>query len=212
MSSSTLSAGPAVEPVTIEELRSHLRVTDSSEDGLLAGYLLAARSLAEQRTGRAFITQTWVETYDDHWPNYRHRRHRMYPTRPPAFNWRDRAILLPRPPLQSVTSVTYIDTNGVQQTLDPSQYIVGKHQGVGFIEEAYGITWPCVRCQVDAIAVTYVVGYGDGAGSIPETARQAILLLVGHFYRNREAVGAPVSALPLGVEALLAPLWVPWGT
>jgi len=111
-------------------------------------------------------------------------------------------------------SITYVDTNGDEQTLDPSQYQVGTHELVGAIDEAYGVCWPAVRCQMDAISVEYTAGYTQ-ASPMPEGIRQAILLLVGHFYANREAViGAaarisPVE-LPIGVEALLARHLVPW--
>ena len=209
MSGSTLAAAPAAEPVTLEEARSQLRVSDSSEDGLIAGYLLAARTLAEERTGRVFVTQTWVETFDEHWPRHEHHSH----GRRRGILGR-RRIALPRPPLQSVSSITYVDTTGATQTLDPSQYVVGRYKNIGVIDEAYGVCWPTTRCQVDAISVTYIAGYSD-TNPMPETIRQAILLLVGHFYANREAViGAsarisPVE-LPIGVESLLAKHWVPW--
>jgi uncharacterized phiE125 gp8 family phage protein len=127
--------------------------------------------------------------------------------------WPRRRILLERPPLQSVVSITYVDTTGATQTLDPSQYQVGAYKKLGAIEEAYSCTWPAVRCQMDAISVQYTAGY---AGNIPETIRQAILLLAGHFYENRSATvisatRMSVSELPIGIDALLAKHWVPWG-
>lgn len=213
MSGSTLTTAPALEPVTIEEARSQCRITDSSEDGLLAGYLLAARSLAERLTDRALVTQTWTETYDHDWPTLGRHRH-FRPAHDGAAPYSRRCILLRKAPVQSVSSITYVDTNGAPQTLDPSQYQVGKRILIGAIEEAYGVSWPAVRCQMDAISVAYVAGYAS-AGQIPETMRQAILLLVDHFFENRSATvismtRMSVSELPIGVDALLAPHVVPW--
>lgn len=205
MSGSTLVAAPATEPVTVEEARSQSRLSGCSDDGLVAGYLLAARELAEERTGRVLVTQTWTETFDREWPRMGHvDRH--------LGIWPRRRILLKRPPLQAVVSITYVDTTGATQTLDPSQYQVGRFELVGAIEPAFAVCWPAVRCQMDAISVQYTAGY---AGSIPETIRQAILLLAGHFYENRSATvisatRMSVSELPIGVDALLARHWVPW--
>lgn len=210
MSGSTLLTAPALEPVTIEEVRSQCRETDTSNDGLFAGYLLAARQLAETRTGRSLVAQTWVETFDEDWPRLaqHHEHHERWVHRA------RRVIMLPRPPLQNVVSITYVDTDGATQTLDPTQYRVGTRQLIGVIEQAYQVCWPAVRRQIDTISVQYVAGYAS-PGEIPEGIRQAILLLVAHFYRNREATvisasKMSVSELPLGVDALLAPHWVPW--
>lgn len=213
MSGSTLVTGPAIEPVTIEEARSQCRLTDSSEDGLLAGYVLAARHLAEERTGRSLITQTWAETWDHRWPHgHHHHQHRRDAQHFGPYS--RRLIMLGKAPVQSVASVQYFDTNGVQQTLDPGQYRFGMHKKIGVIEEAYGVPWPAVRWQIDTISVTYVAGYAS-PGQIPETIRQAILLLVDHFFENRAATvismtRMSVSELPIGVDALLASHVVPW--
>lgn len=212
MSGSSLTTAPALEPVTIEEARSQCRLTDSSEDGLLAGYLLAARHLAEERTGRVLVTQSWTETWDHRWPHGHHHEHR-----PDAHHlgpYSRRRIMLGKAPVQSVTSVQYFDTSGAQQTLDPTQYRFGMHKKIGVIEEAFGVCWPAVRCQIDTISVLYVAGYAS-PGQIPETIRQAILLLVEHFYANRGATvismtRMSVSELPIGVDALLASHVVPW--
>lgn len=215
MSGSTLTTAPALEPVTLEEARSQCRLTDSSEDGLLAGYLLAARSLAEKRTGRVLITQTWTETFDHCWPTLgRHHHNHFRPLDGAAPSYSRRCILLQKAPVQSVASITYVDTNGAPQTLDPSQYQVGKRLLVGAIEEAYGVSWPAVRWQMDAVSVQYVAGYAS-PGLVPETIRQAILLLVDHFFENRSATvismtRMSVSELPSGVDVLLAHHEVPW--
>lgn len=179
----TVVTPPTADPVSLAEAKAHCRISGSDEDGLLAGYLMAARSHAETYLGRALATQTLQLALDGDWPCDR--------------------IALPRPPLQSVTSITYSDTAGATQTLAADQYRVDSTAHQGFIERAYGVTWPAVRDQARTIVVTYVAGYTQ----IPEPIRAAILLLVGHFYENREAVivGQAPTELPLGVDSLLFP-------
>lgn len=174
---------PTAEPISLAEAKAHCRVYGADDDGLLAGYIMAARAHAEVYTRRALMTQTLALTIDGGWP--------------------DDQIVLPKPPLQSVTSITYVDATGAVQTLAADQYRVDTTAHEGFIERAYGVSWPSVRRQSRTIVVTYVAGYTQ----IPEPIRQAMLLLIGHFYENREAVnvGNIVTEFPLGVDALLFP-------
>ena len=187
----TLITGPALEPVTVVEAKAHLRETGDDNDGQIAGYILAARQGAEDFCRRKLYTQTWDFTLDGDWPlvkingEYRQR------------------IILPLPPLQSVTHVKYYDTAGVEQTLASNQYRVDPTSYEGRIDPAYGVTWPVVRDQMATITVRMVVGYS----ALPEPVRQAILLTVGHFYSNRESVivGTSAMELPQAAQALLFP-------
>jgi len=186
MASLTIITQPTFEPITLEEARAHLRVTSSDDDALIVGYMLAARQHVEDYLGRSLITRTLEVTIDDGLPC---------------------EIELPRPPLASVTFVTYVDTAGATQTLSAGLYQVVTGMVGGKIVPAYGASWPSTRCQSDAVTVRYVAGYGANSTSVPDAIRMAILLLVGHFYANREAamVGVSVSELPFAVEALLNP-------
>jgi uncharacterized phiE125 gp8 family phage protein len=194
MSSLSLITPPTFEPVMLAEARAQVRSTTSEEDGLLAGYLLAARRHCENHTGRVFATQTWEMKVDGGWPTVFDR---------PTVSPRQR-IVLPNPPAQSVVSITYIDTTGTLQTLAANQYAFSKGDIFGFIEPAYGVSWPPVRNQLETVTVRYVAGYTT---DFPDTIRQAILLLVSHFNEHREAVavdvrGAPME-LPFTVTTLL---------
>lgn len=186
MSSLTIYAQPAIEPVTLDEAKRHLRETDADNDALIVAYIAAARQHAEDFLGRALISRTYDYKLDDGWPC---------------------EIALPRPPLVSVTSVTYVDVNGATQTLSPSLYQVVAGMICGQIVPAYLAIWPLVRCQPDAITVRYVAGYGTTTADVPDAIRMAILMLVGHFYANRESVvvGSTATELPFAVSALLSP-------
>jgi uncharacterized phiE125 gp8 family phage protein len=182
----TLVTPPSLDPVTIVEARAQCRYDTSDEDGLLAGYLLAARNHVETYTRRALITQTWDQTVD-------------------ALG---EEIVLKKPPVQSVLSVKYFDSAGVEQTLSGSQYrLVRRDTGEYVIVPAYGVTWPTPRDMENAVTVRFIAGYGDAASNVPEAIRLAIKLMVAHWDANREASGvANLQEIPLGVDPLLFPL------
>lgn len=183
---------PASDPISIIEAKDHVRATSNDEDGLIAGYVLAAREFVENDTHLRLITQTLDYTIDDGWPC-------AY-----ARGYERTRIELPVRPLASVTSITYVDTAGATQTLAADQYVVRTDGPVPFIEPAYGVTWPSVRCQSAAITVRFVAGWAQSA--VPASLLQAIRWLVGHQYDNREAVALNnLATLPLGLEAMLSP-------
>jgi len=191
-----LVAAPASDPIALDEAKSHCRVSLSvtDEDGLIAGYILAARQHAEGYTRRAFVAQTWGFTLDDDWPQAVDRRiHRT----------QDR-ITLPKPPVQSVASVSYVDLNGASQILDPSQYRVARlnqERAEAFIEPAFGVTWPSVRRQSETITVRMICGYDATLNPFPETIRQAMLLTIKYFFDNR----GDTDQMPPAAENLLFP-------
>lgn len=187
----TLFTPPTAEPVSLVEAKAHLRVTDDTEDGLIAAYILAARQAAEDYTRRKLYTQTWDYFIDRGWPTV------------DVDGIERPRIVIPLPPLQSVTSISYYNGVGTLTTLAADQYLVDVSDMEGRIEPAYGVTWPTVRDQMSTIRVRMVVGYT----ALPEPIRHAILLSVGHLYANREAVVVGTSAveLPLGAQSLLFP-------
>lgn len=182
----TLVTAPASEPLTTAEAKSHLRVDITDDDTLIDAYVKAARQYVEEDMGRALITQTWDYTLDE-------------------FPADGSAIQIPRPPLQSVTSVTYVDSAGATQTLSSANYIVNTGKRNGEITLAYGQTWPATREQANAVTIRFVAGYG-AASAVPETIKTAVRLTLGDLYGNREGsiVGATHIVNP-AVAALLGP-------
>lgn len=154
----SLVIGPASDPVSLSEARDHCRLDNNESDGLLAGYVLAARRYAEGYTRRAFVTQTWDATFDYRWPTVCGQTQ----------------IDLPLPPLASVTYVSYVDGNGVTQTLASNQYRVLTDGSFGRIVPAQGVSWPTVRGQRNAITVRFVAGWDPS--DVPDEIRTAILL------------------------------------
>lgn len=192
MSNPALVTAPAIEPIHLEEAKAHLRVDHTADDALIAALIRTAREQVETYTGRTLITTT----FDYSLPAF------------PACGFID----LPNPPLQAVTSITYTDAASTATVWDSSNYLVSTRGVRGRIVPAYGVSWPAFTARpVDAVAVRYVAGYGAGAGDVPEGMRQAMLLLIGHFYENRQAVASQSAGnlfvLPLGVETLLSTHW-----
>lgn len=186
-----LVTGPTTEPVTLTEAKAQLRLDIADDDGLLAGYLMAARHFIETQTKRDLVTKTWDYSIGYHWPR-RFANETFYRY----------MIRLPVNPVQSVTSVTYVDDNGATQTLASNQYTVSASDSYSSIVPAYNVTWPTVRRIPSAITVRFVSGYVD----CPPPLKAAVLLLAGHFYENREAVsGKTMSEMPFSVDALIGP-------
>lgn len=171
-----LITAPAVEPVTLAEAKAHLYVTHSDDDAIIGAYLAAAREDAEHRLQRALVEQTW-ELALDAFPN---------------------VIVLPMAPLASVTSIKYLDADGVEQTLDPATYYVDTDAEPGELVAKYGESWPSTRAERNAVRVRYVAGYGADGRFVPAAIRQWILLRVGALYENRESAvaGQPIQAAP----------------
>jgi uncharacterized phiE125 gp8 family phage protein len=176
---------PTEEPVSLDEAKSQCRVDTSDDDTFITGLIVAARQYVEGASRRAFITQTWRLSLDE-WPG-------------------DDEIELPKPPLVSVTSVIYKDTVGAQTTLSSSLYIVDTDSEPGRVKLAYGESWPSdTLYPANPIQITYVAGYG-AAAAVPAWVKQAIKLIVGHWYENREETiaGTIIKGIPLGADSLI---------
>jgi len=180
------TSAPAVEPITTAEAKTHLRIDHADEDNFIDDLITAAREYVEDVSRRALVTQTW----------------RMSLQAWPAGD----EILLPRPPLQSVMSVVYIDSDGDSTTWSTDGYDVDTDGEPGRIVLAYGESWPSVTLRpTNPIQIIFVAGYGDAASDVPQWAKKAMMLLLGHWYENREDTipGTIIKGIPLGVESLI---------
>jgi Phage gp6-like head-tail connector protein len=201
---------PVEEPITLAQAKLHLRVDVADDDALITALITAAREKCEAEVHRSFVTRSY-ELHLNGFPfsNAPTISQLLTSERIPCLSYG--RIKVPKPPLILITSITYLDNDGVPQTIDPALYLVqlgGKLQGM--ITPAYGLTWPVARYQLGCVVVAYTAGYG-AASSVPLSICQAMLLCIGHWYRNREAVSAvSMSEVPLGAKALLSPFH--WGS
>jgi uncharacterized phiE125 gp8 family phage protein len=180
-----VSVEPAAEPVPLEQLIQHCRAAeDGTDDAVLNDAQKAARAHVEAVTGTRLVTQT-VEVK--------------------AESWNDLAAL-PIAPIQAVSSIAYVDTDGATQTLAGAVYDARIEGLAPLVVLKHGQAWPPIQ-PGSRITLTAVVGYGE-PGSQPPSVLHAIRLIVGDFYANRETVqvGSVAGRIPMAgtVEALLA--------
>lgn len=192
---------PAVEPVTLEEIKAwcSLPVDDAGLDALLTGWAIpAVRQQGETLTRRQFVAATLDLTLD------------RFPRRG--------GIELPRPPLQSVEGITYVDPDGADTEMDPELYrVVDVSDGVPpYVVPVWGACWPQTRAQAAAVTVRYVTGWpvadasGETVPTTPSGIRQWIAARCSELVDNRErfvvGTGAAVSELPRShLDGLLDP-------
>ncbi len=182
----TVVTAPVIEPVSLQELKDHLRIDDVNDDALLDAIITAARQHAEFSTRRNLITTLLDLFLDD------------FPSSPDT-------VLLPFPPLQSVTSVKYFDTDNAQQTIAAADYEVDTSSEPGRLRPVTSKFWPSVRDRVNAVEIRFTAGYGAGIVDIPAGLRQAILIVAATLYENRESftVGeGAVANMPFSADAL----------
>lgn len=160
------------DPISLQEAKTQIRRNDVEDDDELISKALipAVTDRAQHETQRQLLEATWDLKLD------------AFPC------WE---IEVPRPPLISVLSITYVDTDGVTQTLATSEYRVstpiGPHCRRGRVTPAYGKTWPSTRSQIDAVIVRFKAGYGTNAEDVPALLRQGMLMDVERLYDDSSA-------------------------
>lgn len=181
----TLATAPAAV-LTTAEAKAHLRISHSLEDTLIASLVSAATAYLDGYSGilgRALVTQVWDYTL-------------------PCFA---SPLRLPMAPVSAISYVKYLDDDAVEQTVSSADYYLSGDASGPYIALVDGADWPTTYPQDNAVSVRFTAGYG-AASAVPAAIKQAMLLLVGHWYENRSALGANTLAeLPLAVGALLAP-------
>jgi len=181
-----ITSAPAVEPVTVSEAKAHLRVDGTAEDTLIGSLILTSRLHIEAALGLALMTQSWRLTLDA-WPN-------------------GRELELPLRPLQSLASVKVLSADGTAEAVPSSAYVVDVDGMPPRIVRNNG-SWPQLERAVNGIEIEFTAGFGDGAADVPAPIRQALLMLVAHWYERRDPieVGSRETAIPAAVSDLLAP-------
>ena len=179
---------PPSAVLTLAEMRLHLRLDAvlgvHPDDTLISALLSAAVQYCEHYTQRSIGTQT-LELALDAFP--------------------DGPVVLPRGPIQSVASVSYVNTAGTTTTLLNTLYAIDDYGFEAWIVAKYGTSWPYTEGSANCVKVRYV------AGSIEPAVKSALLLTLGHLYENRENSSVlQLKSLPMGVDALLNTVRV-WG-
>jgi len=185
-----LTTAPTTLALTLADAKLHLNVSSTADDALITSHIKAATRMLEDKTQRCFVTQTRTMKmigFDD----------RRYVS--------GRLIRPVRSPLKSVSSISYVATDGTTTTLPSTDYVASTGDQPGAIGEAYNATWPATRSQLNSATITYVAGHSTVSSGVPEHIKQAVRMVVAHWYRNREAVlqGTISKEIEFGIDALL---------
>ena len=175
------------EPVSLAEAKLHLRVDHDDEDILILSLISAARLHLEHVLGRAFITQGWLYLTDN-WPA-------------------GHTVDLPLAPVQSIVSVKVYDSDDAATTLSPSTYLLDGLSVLPRLVRRASNTWPKPGRIANGIEVSFTCGHGSLASEVPAPLRQAVLLLVAHWYEHRQPVeiGDQAEVMPALVQDLVSP-------
>ncbi|MBV7408200.1 phage head-tail connector protein [Maritimibacter sp. DP1N21-5] len=183
----SLVAPAAGELISVEDMKTHLRVLEEHEDELIEGYVRAAVGHLDGPNGylgRCLLNAEW---------------------RLSVAAWSGRVAL----PLVDVSEVAvgYVDTEGEAQTVDPVYYDLVDDSGRVWVQFRSAFAYPSLDADLPRpVSVTFTAGFGDTAEDVPMPIVQSARLLAAHFYQNREAVaGGAMAAIPLGVQTMCAP-------
>ena len=180
----TVTTEPTEEPLSVKEVKLFLKEEQETNNALIKNMIVGARKICEAKTNRRLVTQT-ITLYLDEFP--------------------DDEIEIQGSPIQSITHVKYYDTDNALQTLDSSNYQIDTTTEPARFDISYSGTFPSTYDRFGAAQITFVAGYGLGI-SVPDNIKQAMYLMIGHWYENREdvVVGRQVNEVPMASEALLA--------
>jgi uncharacterized phiE125 gp8 family phage protein len=181
------------EPLSVADLRGHIRFGSDTDDFVIAQKITAARQRIERRTLRACLRAQFDLAFD-------------------RFPCDGRPIRLPRLPLVSVDTVTSYSLTGTPTVMSSSGYFIDAYSEPGRLCLKSGYTWPtATRDQVGGV-IRFTAGYSTTpASGIPDPLVEAIRKLVTEHYENREvvAIGNIVSTLPLGYDEMLSEYLLP---
>ena len=187
-----VTTAPTAEPLSLQEVKEYLRVEDATDERVVQPLITAARQYAEEHMNRALMQQTFTlmldAVIDQDQPLYEGMR------TAPDLNYYKNYIVLPKSPVQSVTSVKTFDDSDNATTMAATKYYVDTQREPARIVLRTGETFPTALRVANAIEVIYVAGY-TSAFAIPEPIRLGMLQHIAYMYEHRgdmyEAQGAP---------------------
>lgn len=178
------TAAPSAEPLSLAEVKTHLRVEHTEEDTYLQTLIAVTRQTLEDRLDRTLVQTPWLLTADAFGP----------------------ALRLPRAPVIAVQNLQYVAVDGVTATLAAQDYMLDNVSEPAYLVPAPGLAWPDTQAgRINAVTVAYTAGYGATAADVPAALRHWLLLAIGDLYAQRRA-GAEKPTVPHHfVDGLLDP-------
>ncbi len=203
---SKVTVKPAIEPVSLAEVKSSLRITNTAEDSLLTQYIEDARIFAEKYTSRRLITQTVLSYYDSlsgrglsdaWWPGTMQGPLTI-------LNQVEEAVL-EFAPAQTISEVKVYDFSNNETVIAATSYYLDNFdedmRAKLVVNENNSIPLGTGTRTQNGVSIEYIAGYGSAASDVPSALRRAIILLVGHMYANRgdcdESCAKSCGAMPM---------------
>ncbi len=177
---------PLVEPLDLDEVKKQRRFSSTTLDTRFDVWISAARQQFEEESNLQLITATRMFLMD------------AFPIQP--------LITVNRSPVQQIVSVEYLNDSGVVQTMDAAEYelfpptvtrgVYASPSGVHLVGDA---SWPTAAVRAGAVRVTYIAGFGDAPGDVPELIAYALMQYVGDFHRwSENMTERPANLTPVG--------------
>jgi len=170
-----VTTDPASEPLSRTEVKNYLKVSYSTDDDLIDILIKSARQWVERHCNIGLLPQTVTEVFDD------------FPEE------------LSVSPLRAVSAISYKDSDGNTQTWASDQYVVDSYQNPPRVHTSYGVQYPTIRDEINAVSAVYTVGYDD-ASAMPAPIKQAMFLTIADAYENRENY---IKKMPTAAEYIL---------
>jgi uncharacterized phiE125 gp8 family phage protein len=175
---------PSTEPLTYAEVKAYLRLNGDSEETFVTSLIVVARQYVESQIWRPLISQTWAFQLDFNEINMLAKN-------------------INKEPLISIDSVQYYDANNALQTLSASSYEYDIYSSPPRFRLK---TIPTCYDRMNTLQVNFTCGYANAA-AVPLPIKQAMYMLIGHYYENRQDVvtGTQVNKIDEASEHLLNP-------
>lgn len=203
---SKVITAPLVEPITLDEAKKQVKMEGTTiDDTYLTTLITASRQECESCSGLSFITQE-RRIHLDGFPRACETRN----LRVDRYGNYDLTIVVPYGPVQSIDSLTYFDSDGVEQTLvEGTDFRVDTHSGICRIEPIDG--WPAAQRRINAVKVDYTAGYGDAAANVLQVVKEAIKRTLANLYEHRtDKLQGSLSAVDYTARRLLDTVKVEW--
>ena len=179
-----LITAPVAEPLTLAEIKAHLRIDGTAEDGLLTSLITTVREYLERATGLALISQGW-RLYLDTWPG-------------------SGVLEISRGPVISIEAVRTFDELGDESAVPLTGHVLDgvRRPARLWLRESVG-----VRQAINGVEVDFTAGFGESGADVPDTLKRAMLLHAAHCYEFRGAVPLDMqpASVPEAYDRLVAP-------
>ncbi len=202
-----IKTSPSLEPVTVAEAKNLLRIDDGNDDTLIASMITAIRQRAEEWTSRSFITQTWTLWLDEF----------PFRTGNRIQSINGRVMVIPRPPMQSVSFIKTYDKDNAASIFEASNYFVDIASSPGRIALNENSTWPTPLRKFSSVEVEFMAGYGSTASNIPEGIKQGMLQWIKLLFANKSKLYESDESTPgllemnqIPIPPLVRMLWEPY--